>query len=156
MHREHRTERDRVSQSRESLGCGHADALFALAPVELRRLAGLVPQGREYRASRSEKAILACGRRELGKPRAEDEPPLEITGYETMMFQSSRESVSRRAGEPGRLDESGQSEGSCLERPEHGRGFVEDSDSASVVHVVILPSQHTRWQVLAGIALARV
>jgi hypothetical protein len=58
-----------------------------------------------------------------------------------MVLQGDGEPVSGRAGEAGAGDETGERGWSGLEGSEHEGGLVEDSDSARVVHIPILPSQ---------------
>ena len=148
MHREDGADRHGVAQAREALGRGDADALLALAAVELARLAGRIAQRGEHRPGGGQQTVLAGGRRELAEPRAEDESALQVAGHEPVVLERGGESVGRRAGEAGGLHQPRQGEGSGLEGTEHGGRFVEDADSARVVHVLILPSQHPRWQVI--------
>lgn len=61
-----------------------------------------------------------------------------------MMFQCHREAVSGRPGEARAGDEAGERGGSRLECGEHESGFVENADSARVVHVLILPYRIVR------------
>ena len=61
-----------------------------------------------------------------------------------MMFKCHREAVGGRPSKPCARDETGQCRGSWLERGEHESGFVENADSARVVHVLILPYRIVR------------
>jgi hypothetical protein len=61
-----------------------------------------------------------------------------------MMFKCHREAVSGRPRQACARDETGQRGGPRLERGEHESGFVENADSARVVHVLILPYRIVR------------
>ncbi len=99
-----------------------------------------------------EQAILTgcCG--ELAEAGAEDEASLHVPSDEPMMFEGHREAMSGRPREPRACDEAGQCGGSWLERGEHESGFVENADSARVVHVLILPYRIVRRKcILVGV-----
>ena len=150
VHGQDRAERDGVAQSGEALSGRYADSLLPLASVELAGLTRRIAQSRQDGPCCREQAVLACGRGQFGEARPEDEPALEVAGYQPMVLESRCEAVGRRSGETRRQHEAGKCEGARLEGPEHYRCFVEDTDSATVVHVLILPSQHPRWQAGSG------
>ena len=61
-----------------------------------------------------------------------------------MMLESDGQAVGRGAREAGGRDEAGEGRRAGLEGGEHESGFVEDPDSARVVHVLILPYRNVR------------
>ncbi len=151
-HRQRGADRDRVPQADGPLGRGDADALVALAPVELGGLAGVVAQGREHRPGGGEQPVLARGRGELGEPRAEDEPALHVAADEAVVLQRDGEPVRGRPGQAGGGDELGQGGRPRLEGAEDHGGLVEHADSATLVHEAILPSHVMRRKHAGGLA----
>ena len=135
---------DGVAQAGRALGGGDADAELALAAPELGGLAGDVAQPGEHGAGRGEQPVLAGGGGELGEPGAEHEASLHVARHQTVVLERDREAVGRRPGQPGAGDETGQCRGACLECGEHEGGFVENADSARVVHILIMPSRIVR------------
>ena len=144
LHRQRRADRDGVAQAGEALGRRHADPAVALAPVELRALAGDVAQPGEHRAGRLEQPVLAGGGRQLAESRAEHEPPLQVARDQPVVLQSRGQPVRGGPGEPGRRDQRRQAGRPGLEGSENDGGLVQDADSARVVHVPILPSHAPR------------
>ena len=57
------------------------------------------------------------------------------------VLERDREAVRGRPGEPGARDQAGEGGGPGLERRQDEGGFVENADSARVVHALILPSR---------------
>ncbi len=108
LHGQGRADRDRVPQPDRSLGGGDADALVALAAVQLRALAGVVAQRGEHGAGRGQQAVLAGGGRELGQPRAEHEPTLHVAGHQPVVLEGDGEPVRGGAGQVGGRDELGE------------------------------------------------
>ena len=144
-HRQRRPERDRVAQADRPLGGGNADAVVALATVQLRGFPGVVPQGREHGPGRGQQPVLAGGRGELAEARTEDEAALHVTGHQMVVLERHREAVRGGAGQSRRLHELGEGGRAGLEGAEHVGGLVEHADAASVllrgvVHAPILPS----------------
>ena len=84
-----------------ALGGRDADAVLALAPPQLGRLAGDVAQPGQDRAGGGEQPVLAGGRAQLGEPGAEDEAALHVAGDEPVVLEGHREPVGRGPGQPG-------------------------------------------------------
>ena len=143
-HRQLAADRDGVAQAGRPVGGGDADPEVALAAIQLGRLAGDVAQAGQHGSGRREQPVLASGRGQLAESRAEHEPALDIAADEAMMFEGDRESMGRRAGQPGGRHEAGERCWSRFECGQHERGFVENADSARVVHVLILPYRIVR------------
>lgn len=80
------------------LGGGNADALFALAPIQLSGLASVIAKHVEDRPSRSEEAVLTRSGCQLGEPRSEDEATLHVTRDEAVMLKGYRQPMSGGAG----------------------------------------------------------
>ena len=139
-HRQGRADRDRVAQADGTLGGRDADPVVALAAEQLGALVGVVAQGSEDRPGRGEQAVLAGGRGELAEPRAEDEAALQVAGDQPVVLERHGQPVGRRAGQAGGGDELGEGRRAGLERAQHDGRLVENADSTSVVHALILPS----------------
>jgi hypothetical protein len=58
-----------------------------------------------------------------------------------MMLEGDREAMGGRSSQSGRCHQTSQRGRSSLQGTEHQGGFVEDTDTARVVHVLILPSR---------------
>jgi hypothetical protein len=58
-----------------------------------------------------------------------------------MMLEGDCKAMRGRSGQPGRGHQTSQSGRSRLQGAEHEGGFVEDTDTARVVHALILPSR---------------
>ena len=117
------------------LGGGHADAVVALPAPELCGLAGDVAQPGEHRAGGGQQPVLAGRGGQLRQPRAEHEAALHVAGHEPVVLERDREAVRGGSGEAGGGDESGEGGRPGLESREHQGGFVENADSARVVHL---------------------
>ena len=130
LHRQRRADGDGVAQAHRALGRGDADPLVALAAVQLGALAGVVAQRGEHRAGGGQQAVLAGGRGELGQPRPEDEPALQVAGDQAVVLERHGEPVRGGPGQPGGGDELGQGRRAGLQRAEHDRGLVENADAA--------------------------
>ena len=141
-HRQLRADRDGVAQAGRALGRGDADAVLALAAPQLGGLAGDVAQPGEHRAGGGQQPVLAGGGGQLGQPRAEHEPALHVAGDQPVVLEGDGEPVGGGPGQPGAGHEPGQGGRSGLQGGEHEGGFVENADSARVVHTLILPSRN--------------
>ena len=73
--------------------------------------------------------------------RAEDETALEVAGHEAVVLEGDGEPVGGGSGQSGGGHQAGQRGGAGLQSREHESGFVEDADSARVVHTLIMPSR---------------
>ena len=143
-HGQLRADRDRVAQAGGALGGGDADPDVALAAPQLRGLAGDVAEPGQHRPGGGQQPVLAGGGGQLGQARAEDEPALHVAGDQAVVLQRDGEPVRGRPGQAGAGDQAGQGGRARLERGEHERGLVENSDAGSAtgtVHIAILPSQ---------------
>ena len=138
------THRDRVAQTHGSLGSCHADALVALAAVELGAFVGVVAQGAQDGTGGGEEAVLASGCRELTETGAKDEATLHVTRHETVVLEGDGETMRGRTSQSGGADELRQGRRSGFEGAQNYRGLVKNADSARVVHALILPSQSLR------------
>ena len=132
---------DGVAQAGGTLGGGDADAVVALAAPQLGGLAGDVAQPRQHRAGGGQQPVLAGGGAELGQPGSEHEAALHVAGHQPVVLQRHREAVGGGSGQAGGGHETGQRGRSGLQGREHEGGFVEDADSARVVHTLIMPSR---------------
>ncbi|GAA3675274.1 hypothetical protein GCM10022376_13320 [Yimella lutea] len=101
---------------------------------------GVVAQGAEHGSGCGEQAVLTCGRGKFTQARSEDEASLQIAGDKTVMLERDGESMRRRAGESGVRNKLREGRGACLESRKNDGGLVKDTDTARVVHVMILPS----------------
>ena len=140
-HRQLSADRYAVAKSGHPLGGRYTDPVVTLPPEHLSRFAGDIPKPREYRPSRGQQPVLAGRRRQLPEPRTEDESALKVTGDEAMMLQCHRKPVSRWSGQTGRRDQPSESGRSGLQGAQYEGGFVQDADTARVVHALILPSR---------------
>jgi hypothetical protein len=112
-----------------------------LAPEHLSRFPSDVPQSRQYWSGGCQQPVLAGSRRQLTKPRPQDETALQISADQTMMLEGDSQAMRRRPGKSSRGDQASQGGWSSLQGAEHQGGFVEDTDTARVVHALILPSR---------------
>ena len=132
----------------------------ALSPVELGALAGRVTQLCEHRTADRDQAILTAGRRELRESRAEHESALTVAGHQPVSFERNREPVRRRSRQAGQRDQAGEGGRAGLESGKYGNRLVQNANTARLVHVLILPSQHARrkftakWSGLMGATMA--
>ena len=134
-------DRHTVTQSRHALRCGDTHPVVALPPEHLCRFPGNVSEPGQHRSRRRQQPVLASGRRQLPKPRAEDESALQIPAHQTMMLEGDSKAMRGRSGQPGRGHQASKGGRSRLQGAEHEGGFVEDADTARVVHALILPSR---------------
>ena len=58
-----------------------------------------------------------------------------------MMLERDGQPMGGRTGQPGRRHQAGQRGRSGLQGAQHQGGFVQDADTARVVHALILPSR---------------
>ncbi len=135
------TDRDGVAQTRGALRGCDAHAELSLASPQLCRLPGDVAEPGEDGTGCSEQTVLPGGSGELGETRSEDETALYVTGHQTMVLQGYRDPVSGGPGQAGAGHQTGKGRRSGLQGGEHQGGFVEDTDSARVVHTLIMASQ---------------
>ena len=91
-----------------------------------------------------EQSVLPGRRGELGDPGAEDEPALDVTGEQAVMLQCDGDTVGSRPGQARCLNELSQRGRAALSGGKYANGLIQYADSARVVHVLILPSQHLR------------
>ena len=145
-HRQLRADGDGVAQPGRALGGGDADPVVALAAPQLGGLAGDVAQPGQHRAGGGEQPVLAGGGAELGQPGSEHEAALHVAGDQAVVLERHREPVGRGSGQAGRGHETGQRGRSGLEGGEHEGGFVENADSARVVHTSDNAVSHTDMQ----------
>ena len=150
VHRQRRADRDGVAQADGPLGGGDADAVLALAAEELGGLVRVVTQGAEHGVGRDEQLVLAgrCG--ELAESGSEDEATLHVPCDEAMVLEGDREAVCRGAGQARGGHELREGRWARLEGSEHDGGLVQNADSTTVVHEVILTSHVVRRKVSAG------
>jgi 3-isopropylmalate/(R)-2-methylmalate dehydratase large subunit len=132
---------DAVAQSRHALRCGHTHPVVALPPEHLSRFPGNVAEPGQHRPGRRQQPVFASSRRQLPKPRAEDESALQIPAHQTMMLEGDSKAMRGRSGQAGRGHQASQGCRTRLQGAEHEGGFVEDADTARVVHALILPSR---------------
>jgi hypothetical protein len=66
---------------------------------------------------------------------------LQIPAHQTMMLEGDSKAMSGRSGQPSRGHQASERGRSRLQGAEHEGGFVEDADTARVVHALILPSR---------------
>ena len=104
-HRQGSADRDGVAQADRPLGRTDTDAVISLAAKELRALVRVVPQGAEHRTRGGQEPVLAGGGGKLPEARSEDEPTLQVSADEAMVFQCDGEAVGRRPGQAGRRDQ---------------------------------------------------
>jgi len=140
-HRELAAHRDGVAQAGRTLGGGDAHPVLTLAAEQLRRLAGDVPQPCQHRAGGRQQPVLAGGRGQLAESRAEHEASLHVAADQPVVLESDRQAVSRRTCQTRGRHESGQGRRPGFEGGQHEGCFVENTDSARVVHETILPSR---------------
>jgi hypothetical protein len=112
-----------------------------LPPEHLSRFPRDVPQPGQHRSRRRQQSVLARSRCKLAKPWPQDESTLQIAADQTMMLEGDRQAMRSWSGEPSRGYQTSQSGRSSLQGAEHQGGFVEDADTARVVHALILPSR---------------
>ena len=115
--------------------------ILALPAEHLRGLAGDVAEPGQHRSGGGQQPVLTGGRGQLAEPGTEDEPALQIAADQPMMLQGDGEPMGGRTGQSGGRHEAGQGGRSGLQGAEHQGGFVEDADTARVVHALILPSR---------------
>lgn len=139
-----------VAQTGWTLGGGHADAVLALAPEELGGFAGDVAQPGQHRTGGSQQPVLTGRGGQLAQAGAEHEPALHVASHQPVVLERDGEPVSRRPGQSRRRHESGQGRRSGLECGQNESCFVENADSARVVHETILPSRIVERKSLIG------
>ena len=128
--------------ARSAAATQHADV--ALPAVQLRALSGQVTQLDEHRLGEREQPVFSGGRGQLGDPRSEHEPALHVPGEQPVMLERDGDAVGGRPGQAGGADELREGGGTALHGGENRNGFVQHADAASIVHVLILPSQIVR------------
>src|SRR5699024_10934067 len=136
-----------VPQSHRLLRGRHADALIALPAEQLRALPGVVAQSQQDRAGRCQQPVLTGGSGQLGQSGTEDETALHIAGDEPVELQGDRQAVRRRAGKMSSGNQLGERGRTRIQGYEHGRCFVQNADSARIVHRSILTSHTVRLQI---------
>jgi hypothetical protein len=105
---------------------------------------GVVAQSAQDGAGGGEKAVLTGGRSELAEPRAKDETTLHVTRDEAVVLECDGETMCGRTGQPGGADQLRQGRWPGFEGPQDDRSLVKNTDSARVVHKLILTSQSLR------------
>ena len=130
-----------VPQARHALSSSHAHPVVALTTEHLSRFARDVPQSSEHRSGRRQEAVLAGSGGQLAESWTEHESALQIPADETMMFEGHGKSMGRWSRQPGRGYQTSQGGRSSLQGAEHQGGFVQDTNTARVVHALILPSR---------------
>lgn len=148
FHGKLRAHRDGVPEPDGTFGGGDADAPVALAAEDLGAFAGGIAQLHEYRAGGGDQAVFACSGCELNEPAAEDKPSLDIPAYEPVMDKGKSEPMHRWPGQASSRYELRQGGGSGLQCVKHMGRFIDDTDSARIVHVLILPSHYLRCKSL--------
>src|SRR5699024_3359069 len=139
--------RDGVPQPHRLLRGCHADTLIALPAEQLRALPGVVAQGQQNRTGSCQQPVLTGGGGQLGQPRTEDETALHIAGDEPVELQGDRQAVRRRAGKMSSGNQLRERGRTRFQGTEHGRCFVQNADSARIVHRSILTSHTVRLQI---------
>ena len=66
---------------------------------------------------------------------------MQIAADQTMVLERDRKAMGSWSGKPSRGYQASQGGRSSLQGTEHQGGFVEDADTARVVHALILPSR---------------
>jgi len=74
---------------------------------------------------------------------------LHVTRHEAVVLERDGETMRGRTGQPGGGHELRQGGGSGFKSAQHDRGLVQNADSASIVHSMILASQSLRRKVIA-------
>ena len=132
-HRQPRADRHGVAQAAGGFGRGDADALGAVAAVELHALAGDVAQPGQHGRGRLQQRVDAA-RGQLGQRGARPPLPSEPRCSRpcTSSPTASRCAVAR--GQPRALTQLGQPARLGRGRPQHPHGFVEHADPAMLSH----------------------
>ncbi len=141
---EQRPHRHRVPQARDGLGCGDAQPLVPGASVDLGALAAGVAEFGDDGLGPPTPIVCGCGPAQ--DVRADGEPAVIVADQHPVALEGHGDPVGGRAGETGRLDQFGEAERGRRDGIEHPHGLVNDTDSARVVHVVILMSHIVRCQ----------
>src|SRR5699024_4281365 len=154
-HRQGGAQRHGVPQADGAFRSRHADAMIALAAIELGGLPGVIPQRGQHRTGRGQQTVLAGRGGQLPQAGTEDEPSLHVAGDQMMEFERHREAVRGGSGEACRLHELRESGGAGLQCAEHDRRLVQHADAAAVllrglVHGPILTSYCVRRKCAAS------
>ena len=148
FHGQLRAHGDGVAEADGTFGGGDTNAPVALAAEDLGTLAGSIAQLHEYGPGGGYQPVLTCGGRELNEPAAEDKPSLDIPAYEPVMDKCKSQPMYRRPGQPCSRYQLREGGGSGLQCVKHMGRFIDDTDSARIVHVLILPSHYLRCKSL--------
>ena len=139
IHRELTSHWHGVAKAGGSLCGGDAYPEVALAAEQLDGFAGDIAETSEDGPSGSQKSILASRGGEFAEARSEDEAPLHVTCDEPMVFEGNRKSVCGWSGQSRPSHEARKRRRPGFERSQNECGFVQNADSASIVHTLILP-----------------
>ena len=138
-----RADRHGVAQPARRLRRGDADAVRAVAAVELHALAGDVAQPGQHRGRGLQQRVDAAVR-ELGQRRPGPPAPVRSAVQQSVHLQPHREAVRGGAGQAGAGAQLGQPARLRGRRAQHPHGFVEYADAARLSHEAILTSRILR------------
>jgi hypothetical protein len=117
-----------------------------LAAVQLRAFAGCISKCVESGVCSGQKFVFASSGSKFSDTSAEDKAAIHVASNKAVMFKCACKTMSGWPSKASGGNKASQCLWACFKCTKHYCRFIEYANAARIVHMLILPSQHAKWQ----------